>query len=128
MNKKHITVDLIEKTKFEEMVDLGLSDQELYEFFMVNGGALMQWVKLAYNTKHPLVWLKSMRVNAKAKFLKEQRKLAQKSHIASIWYGKNYYGQKEESVVEVKEQDFEDLSPLVDMLKEEPKDESNTDN
>lgn len=128
MNKKNITVDFIDKQKFETLVHLGLTDMELYEFFMCSCGAMMTWIKITYNVKSPYVALKKMRVEGKIDFMMKQRKLAEKNPAVSIWLGKNLYEQTDGKEEQEKEQDFEDLSPLADLLKDEPKDEQDTNN
>lgn len=121
MAKKKVTPELIDKAKFESLVHLGLTTEELYTFFMVSNGALMQWIKLVYETRSPLVLLKKMRVEGKVDFLVKQRKLAERNPSMSIWFGKNYYDQKD-SKEEAEAHDFEDLNPLVELLKEDDED------
>lgn len=121
MAKKKVTEELIDKAKFESLVHLGLTTEELYTFFMVSNGALMQWIKLVYKTRSPLVLLKKMRVEGKVDFLVKQRKLAERNPSMSIWFGKNYYDQKD-SKEEAEAHDFEDLNPLVELLKEDDED------
>ena len=118
MAKKKVTADLIDKAKFESLVHLGLSTEELYTFFMVSSGALMQWIKIVYATKSPLVLLKKMRVEGKVDFLVKQRKLAERNPAMAIWFGKNYYDQTD-SKEEAEANDYEDLNPLVELLKED---------
>ena len=118
MAKKRVTTDLIDKQKFESLVRLGLSHEELIQFFMVNSGQLWQWIKLTYNTRTPLVLLKKIRVEGKVDFLLKQRKLAEKNPSMSIWFGKNYYDQKDE-LQENESADYEDLNPLVELLKDD---------
>ena len=79
MAKRKITPDLIDKSKFETLVRLGLSDEELYTFFMVSSGALYGWIKKVYETRSPLVLLKKMRVEGKIDFMVKQRKLAERN-------------------------------------------------
>lgn len=117
MAKKKVTADLIEKTKFESVVRLGLTHEELIEFFMINSGQLWQWIKLVYNTKSPLVMLKKIRMEGKVEFLSKQRRLAEKNPSMSIWFGKNYYDQRDE-IESSQSVDYEDLNPLVELLKD----------
>ena len=118
MSKKRVTPELIDKQKFESLVRLGLSNEELYTFFMCSGGALMQWIKVSYSTKQPWCLLKKMRVEGKIDFLLKQRKLAEKNPAMAIWFGKNYYEQSDEKVEETAT-DYEDLNPLITLLKED---------
>ena len=118
MAKKKVTLDLINKDKFESLVRLGLSNEELYSFFMVSCGAMMSWVKMAYQTREPWCLLKKMRVEGKIDFLSKQRKLAEKNPAMSIWFGKNYYEQTDEKVDDTTA-DFEDLNPLIQLLKDD---------
>ena len=128
MAKKKVTEELIDKAKFESLVHLGLTTEELYTFFMVSNGALMQWIKLVYKTRSPLVLLKKMRVEGKVDFLVKQRKLAERNPSMAIWFGKNYYDQKD-GKEEAEANDFEDLTPLVKLLKEDEEDgDSNSNN
>ena len=122
MAKKRVTTDLIDKQKFESLVRLGLSHEELIQFFMINSGQLWQWIKLTYNTRTPLVLLKKIRVEGKVDFLLKQRKLAEKNPSMSIWFGKNYYDQKDE-LQENESTDYEDLNPLVELLKDDSEDQ-----
>lgn len=123
MRKKKVTVDLIDKPEFERLVHLGLSEQELYQFFECSDGALMQWIKLAYDTKNPLVRLKKLQVEGKIDFMIKQRRLAEKNPTLSIWVGKNLYEQTDDVTKESDGNDYEDLSCLLDLLKEDPKEE-----
>lgn len=121
MSKKKVTKDLIDKAKFESIVRLGLSDEELMQFFMVSSGQLYGWVKLVYDTRSPMVLLKKIRVEGKIDFMAKQRKLAEKNPAISIWLGKNYYNQAEEKETD-KTDDFEDLNPLINLLKDDESD------
>lgn len=118
MAKKKVTPELIDKQKFEVIVRLGLSNEELIEFFMINSGQLWQWIKVTYNTRSPLLVLKKMRAEGKVEFMLKQRKLAERNPAISIWIGKNYYGQIDEKEND-KTADFEDLNPLIDLLKDD---------
>ena len=118
MSKKRVTPDLIDKQKFESLVRLGLTPEELYTFFMCSYGALMQWIKVVYNTREPYCFYKKMRVEGKIDFLSKQRKLAEKNPAMSIWFGKNYYDQTDEKVEDVSV-DYEDLNPLIQLLKDD---------
>ena len=112
---KRVTEELIDKKKFEKYVKLGLSDEELQQFFMVNSGQFYQWVKVTYKTKKPLVLIKKMRVQGKIDFLTSQKTLAKKEPAVSIWVGKNYYAQTDKIEIE-QQKDYEDLNPLVKLL------------
>ena len=125
MAKRKITPDLIDKSKFETLVRLGLSDEELYTFFMVSSGALYGWIKKVYETRSPLVLLKKMRVEGKIDFMVKQRKLAERNPAISIWIGKNYYEQTDGKEEESERNDFEDLNPLVELLKDDDNGNSN---
>ena len=126
MSKKKVTPELIDKQKFESIVRLGLSTEELIEFFMVNSGQLWQWIKVTYDTRSPLVLLKKMRVEGKIDFLAKQRKLAEKNPAMSIWFGKNYYEQSDEKESNT-EADYEDLNPLINLLKDDDNDGNSND-
>lgn len=121
MAKTKITVDSINKHDFEKLVRLGLSNEELIEFFMINSSQLWSWIKQAYETRKPLVILKKIRVQGKIDFLNSQRLLAMKDHVVSIWVGKNYYNQTDQKEEE-KQADYEDLNPLLELLKEDDND------
>lgn len=124
MAKKKVTPELIDKQKFEAVVHLGLTNEELIEFFMVNSAQLWHWIKLVYQTSRPLCVLKKMRVEGKIEFMAKQRKLAEKNPTISIWLGKNYYGQVDEKEA-AGGPDFEDLNPLVRLLKDDDDGDSN---
>jgi len=126
MAKKKITLESIDKDKFEATVHLGLSTEEICDFFMINTSQLWSWIKQAYNTRSPMVTLKKIRVEGKMEFLASQRRLAQKNPAMAIWFGKNYYDQTD-GKEEAEFHDFEDLSPLVELLKEDTED-GNSDN
>ena len=126
MAKHKVTPNTIDKQKFEALVRLGLTTEELIEFFMVNSGMLWSWIKQVYNTRTPLVLLKKMRVEGKVEFLTKQRKLAEKNPAMSIWFGKNYYDQSDERE-EQNVADFEDLNPLIKLLKEDDDDANSND-
>ena len=117
MGNYRTSINDIDKDKFEKLVSLGLSDEEIANFFKITTGKLWKWVKIAYKTNKPMVELKSLRASAKAMFLAEQRSLARKSHILSIWIGKNIFDQSDSKREEVRENDIEDLTPLADLLK-----------
>lgn len=121
MARVKVTADLIDKNKFESIVHLGLADQKICDFFMVSMGALMQWIKKAYNTKSPYLVLKKIRVEGEMDFLAKQRKLGERNAAMSIWFGKNYFDQTD-GKEEAEFHDFEDLSPLVELLKEDTED------
>lgn len=125
MAKQRVTPDIIDKTKFETLVRLGLSDEELYTFFMVSSGKLYQWIKVTYETRTPLVLLKKMRVEGKIDFMVKQRKLAERNPAISIWIGKNYYEQNDGKEESESANDFEDLNPLVELLKDDENGNSN---
>ena len=118
MAKTKVTPELIDKQKFEAIVRLGLTNEELIEFFMINSAQLWHWIKLVYHTTRPLLVLKKMRVEGKIDFMAKQRKLAEKNPTISIWLGKNYYGQVDEKESD-NGPDFEDLNPLANLLKDD---------
>lgn len=127
MAKSKTTPETIDKAKFELLVKLGLTSEELIEYFMVNSSQLWSWIKQVYNVRKPLVLLKKMRVEGKIDFMAKQRKLAERNPAVSIWIGKNYYDQnaeKEESSGGAN--DYEDLNPLYNLLKDD--DDENSDN
>ena len=127
MAKKKITIDSIDKTKFEGVVHLGLSTEEICDFFTINTSQLWSWIKQAYDTRSPMVTLKKIRVEGKIEFLSSQRRLAQKNPAMAIWFGKNYYDQTD-GKEEAEFHDFEDLSPLVELLKEEDENQDGNSN
>lgn len=124
MSKVKVDVNTIDKKQFESLVAIGLTNEELIEFFMINSAILWNWIKKAYHTKSPLVVLKKIRVQSKADFLLKQRKLAEKNPTISIWLGKNYYDQTDDKDFEKELNDYEDLNPLAELLKENDNDES----
>ena len=85
---------------------------------MTNSAKMWSWIKKTYNTKRPLVILKKMRTEGKIDFLVKQRKLAEKNPAVSIWLGKNYYSQTDEKVQD-NANDYEDLNPLSELLKDD---------
>lgn len=126
MAKTKTTPETIDKAKFELLVKLGLTSEELIEYFMVNSSQLWSWIKQVYNVRKPLVLLKKMRVEGKIDFMAKQRKLAERNPAVSIWIGKNYYDQnaeKEESSGGAN--DYEDLNPLYNLLKDDDDENSN---
>ena len=127
MAKTKITPDAIDKKKFETLVKLGLSNEELIEFFMINSSQLWSWIKQVYETRKPFVVLKKIRVEGKIEFLSSQRLLAMKDHVVSIWVGKNYYNQKD-GKEEVEANDIEDLTPLVKLLKDDEEENNGNSN
>ena len=62
-----------------------------------------------------------MRVEGKIDFLAKQRKLAERNPAMAIWFGKNYYDQTD-SKEEAEANDFEDLNPLIQLLKDDDND------
>lgn len=124
MSKVKVTLDTIDKKQFESLVAIGLTNEELVQFFMINEFIMWNWIKKAYHTKSPLVVLKKIRVQSKADFLLKQRKLAEKNPTISIWLGKNYYDQTDEKEDARTLDDFEDLNPLAELLKDNENEES----
>lgn len=120
MAKTKTTPETIDKAKFELLVKLGLTSEELIEYFMVNSSQLWSWIKQVYNVRKPLVLLKKMRVEGKIDFMAKQRKLAERNPAVSIWIGKNYYDQNaEKDEVGGGGNDYEDLNPLAELLKDD---------
>lgn len=120
MAKTKTTPETIDKAKFELLVKLGLTSEELIEYFMVNSSQLWSWIKQVYNVRKPLVLLKKMRVEGKIDFMAKQRKLAERNPAVSIWIGKNYYDQNaEKDEVNGGGNDYEDLNPLAELLKDD---------
>lgn len=117
MSNSKLNENIIDKDKFEYLVKLGLSNEEIVDFFMTNSAKMWSWIKKTYNTKRPLVILKKMRTEGKIDFLVKQRKLAEKI-VVSIWLGKNYYSQTDEKVQD-NANDYEDLNPLSELLKDD---------
>lgn len=105
----------IDKEEFEKCVQGGLNDQEISDFFMVKMQSLYGWIKVVYQTKHPLMYIKKLRAKAKLDFNLEQRKVAKSNPTLSIWVGKNQFGQTDGSA-KTESADIEDLSPLVKLL------------
>ena len=118
MRISKLNENIIDKDKFEYLVKLGLSNEEIVDFFMTNSAKMWSWIKKTYNTKRPLVILKKMRTEGKIDFLVKQRKLAEKNPAVSIWLGKNYYSQTDEKVQD-NANDYEDLNPLSELLKDD---------
>lgn len=112
-----LTENTINKQQFEQMVNLGMSEQEIADFFMVTTGKMYGWIKLVYNTNHPYMLIKKMRVQAKYFFMAEQRMLAKKNPASSIWIGKNYFGQAEEQD-QVKAEEIDNISPIAKQILE----------
>lgn len=109
----------IDKQEFEQLINLGLKDEEICDYFMCCQSGLNQWIKVTYRTEHPYQTVKKLRIHAKATFLAEQRRLAQKNPTQSIWVGKNIFGQRDPDKVEEKNADeVEDWSPISEMLKD----------
>ena len=124
MAKKKVTPDLIDKAEFEKIVFLGIDYNEIMDYFMVNSAQFWAWVRKAYDTKSPLVVIKKLRVQGKIDFMAKQRKLAEKNPAATIWFGKNYYNQTDEKFEETGN-DYEDLNPLIQLLKDDEDGNSN---
>ena len=118
MSISKLNENIIDKDRFEYLVKLGLSNEEIVDFFMTNSAKMWSWIKKTYNTKRPLVILKKMRTEGKIDFLVKQRKLAEKNPAVSIWLGKNYYSQTDEKVQD-NANDYEDLNPLSELLKDD---------
>lgn len=112
-----ITEKTINKAQFEQMINLGMSEQEIADFFMVTTGRMYGWIKLVYNTKHPYMLIKKMRVQAKYFFVAEQRMLAKKNPTQSIWLGKNYFGQTEVQP-EIKPDEIDNITPIAKQILE----------
>ena len=121
MAKTKTTPELIDKAKFESLVHLGLTTEELIEFFMINSSQLWSWIKQVYKVRKPMVLLKKLRVEGKIDFLAKQRKLAERNPAMAIWFGKNYFDQTD-GKEEAEQADYEDLNPLVKLLKEDEED------
>lgn len=121
-----IKKDLIDKAKFESMVRMQLTDEELYQFFGVSSGQLYKWVKATYKVKSPLTQIKKLRMEGKVAFLAQQFNLAKNNAAIAIWIGKNYFGQTDETESGNKAE-IEDLTPLADLIRMEKKDGNSND-
>lgn len=122
MNKRiEISVDLIDKTKFESALKTGMSDTGIQDLFEVNLKKVYKWVKLSYKTKNPLVQMKKIRAQGELEFRQSQLLLAKKDRAVSIWIDKTWYGRTDEVESEVVVNDIEDLNPLLELLKDDPK-------
>ena len=108
--------DKIDKQKFEAMVRMQMTDEELYQFFGVSSGTLYKWVKKTYHVKSPLTQIKKLRVEGKVAFLSQQFNLSKTNTAIAIWLGKNYFGQTDETESGNKAE-IEDLTPLAELLK-----------
>lgn len=123
MGRKAIQSDLINKEEFENMVKIGLDTKDVCDYFMVPYSSLMKWVKIAYETNDASAMIKKLKVEGKLDFLNRQRGLATRNPVISIWLGKNYYDQKE--TAENGSGDYEDLTPLAELLKDNNNDFEN---
>lgn len=113
---EHVKRDLIDKGKFEAMVRMQMTDEELEQFFGITSGQLYKWVKKTYHVKSPLTQIKKLRMEGKVAFLSRQFTLAKTNPTIAIWIGKNYFGQTDEAESGNKDE-IEDLTPLADLLK-----------
>ena len=116
MTEKELFIPNIDRKEFENLISLGLTTEEIADFYMTNYGLILRWVRYEYKTTHPQAHIKRLQAKAKVIFLTEQRKLARGETkgnvVASNWIGKNYFGQsdpdkaifrKEEPNVDVEE-------------------------
>lgn len=120
---KHIeiTIDLIDKADFESALETGMSDIGIQDLFELNLKQIYKWVKMAYKTKNPLVQIKKIRAQGELKFRQSQLALAKKDRAVSIWIDKTWYGRND--IVETVDESstIEDLNPLLQLLKDDPK-------
>lgn len=122
MNKPiEVSIDLIDKAKFENALKTGMSDTGIQDLFSVNLKKVYKWVKLVYKTKNPLVLIKKIRAQGEYEFRQNQLALAKKDRAVSIWIDKTWYGRTDEVENETVISDTEDLNPLLRLLKDDPK-------
>lgn len=117
--------DKIDKQKFEAMVRMQMSDEELYQFFGVSSGDLYKWVKKTYKVRSPLTQIKRLRMEGKVAFLSQQFNLSKTNPAVAIWLGKNYFGQTDETESGNKAE-IEDLTPLADLIRMGDKKDGNS--
>lgn len=121
MGRVKVTADIINKQKFEKALKAGMSDEQIINLFAINSGILYKWVKLVYETKHPLVVIKKIRAEGELAFRVSQLQLAKKNPAVSIWVDKTFYGSNDVSESDnTNVNDIEDLNPLLELLKEHP--------
>ena len=120
---KHIeiTLDLIDKAKFESALKTGMSDTSIQDLFELNLKQVYKWVKLAYKTKNPLVQIKKIRAQGELEFRTHQLALAKKDRAVSIWIDKTWYGRSDITETVEDGSTIEDLNPLLELLKDDPK-------
>lgn len=121
----------IDKKEFENMINLGMTVQDICDFYMLKEESLLNWVREEYNAKHPEMFLRKLRAKAKVSFLAEQRKVARGemggNPTVSIWIGKNYFGQVDPDKHEQEQTIYVQTNPLKDLLGIKDKKEEKTD-
>lgn len=120
MGRVKVTADIINKEKFEVALKAGMSEEQIINLFSINSGILYKWVKLVYETKHPLVVIKKIRAEGELAFRVSQLQLAKKNPAVSIWVDKTLYGRSDVTDTPDEVDDIEDLNPLLELLKENP--------
>ena len=91
--------------------------EEIAGFFQCCEDTINNWCKKTYGECFSAVY-KVYSQNGKISLRRYQYKLAEKSYAMAIWLGKQWLGQTDKIEATTS---FEDLTPLVDLLKQKSK-------
>lgn len=121
----------IDNKEFENLINLGLTEEDICDYFMISKQVLYNWVKETYKIDAPYRYIKKLRAKAKVSFLAEQRKVARGemggNPTVSIWIGKNYFGQNDPDKHDQEQTIYVQTNPLKDLLGIKDKKEEKTD-
>lgn len=107
----------IDKRQFESLCNLQCTLEEIAGFFQCSRDTIERWCKNTYSEGFADTY-KVYSQNGKISLRRQQFKLAEKSYAMAIWLGKQYLGQTDKIEATTS---FEDLTPLVDLLKQKSK-------
>ena len=107
----------IDKRQFESLCNLQCTLDEIAGFFQCSRDTIERWCKNTYSEGFADTY-KVYSQNGKISLRRQQFKLAEKSYAMAIWLGKQYLGQTDKIEATTS---FEDLTPLVDLLKQKSK-------
>lgn len=107
----------IDKRQFESLCNLQCTKDEIAGFFQCSPDTIENFCKKEYNDTFSATY-KVYSQNGKISLRRYQYKLAEKSYAMAIWLGKQWLGQTDKIEATTS---FEDLTPLVDLLKQKSK-------
>ena len=103
----------INKEHFENLCNLQCTVEEIAGFFKCNRDTVDAWCKRTYGEGFSAAYKKYSQ-NGKISLRRYQYKLAEHNASMAIWLGKQWLNQTDKIEATTS---FEDLTPLVDMLK-----------